>query len=253
MLSHSLKIATVACAVLAAPLLQAADPKPSAAILAAVADSSRPPADTERDANRKPAEVIAFAGIKPGDQVVELLPGGGYFTRIFSKVVGDKGSVLALVPARNPNAPANAPDPAARVNAIAASPGYGNLKIGTLDPTAKQDGKADIVWTSLNYHDLHNRPGADLTPYNKMAFDALKSGGVYIVIDHAARPGADASEMAKLHRIDAELVKGEVLSVGFKLDGESKVLANPADDHTAEVHGTIRGTTDQFTLKFRKP
>ena len=107
--------ASVATARMTAPAADAAEKVP-AAISAAVADAARPDADKQRDADRKPAESIAFAGIKKGDHVAELLPGGGYFTRIFSKVVGDKGVVYALAPPPRPDAPAGAPDPAAAVD-----------------------------------------------------------------------------------------------------------------------------------------
>jgi predicted methyltransferase len=253
MLRHSCSIASAALAawVITVPLAHAADKVP-AAISAAVADKSRPAEDQARDANRKPGEVIAFAGIKKGDHIAELLPGGGYFTRIFAKVVGDKGVVYALTPPRRPDAPAGAPDPAAAANLIAAE--NKNVKVETLNPDKLAPEPVDLVWTSDNYHDVHNRPNADLGAFNKSAFDALKPGGVYIVIDHAAAPGAGATVTSTLHRIDPETVKSEVTSAGFKLESESAVLKNPEDPHTANVRDpSIRGKTDQFVLKFRKP
>ena len=233
--------------VVAAPLAQASD-KISAGISAAVADAGRPAEDKERDANRKPAESIAFAGIKKGDHVAELLPGGGYFTRIFSKVVGDKGVVYALVPPPRPNGP----DPAAAANAIAAADK--NVKVATLGQDKLAPEPVDVVWTSQNYHDLHNRPNADLAAFNKNVFDALKPGGTYLVLDHAAEAGSGTRDTSTLHRIDPEVVKTEVTAAGFKLEGSSDVLKNPQDPHTANVRDpSIRGKTDQFILKFRKP
>ena len=233
--------------VVAAPLAQASD-KISAGISAAVADAGRPAEDKERDANRKPAETIAFAGIKKGDHVAELLPGGGYFTRIFSKVVGDKGVVYALVPPPRPNGP----DPAAAANAIAAADK--NVKVATLGQDKLAPEPVDVVWTSQNYHDLHNRPNADLAAFNKNVFDALKPGGTYLVLDHAAEAGSGTRDTSTLHRIDPEVVKTEVTAAGFKLEGSSDVLKNPQDPHTANVRDpSIRGKTDQFILKFRKP
>jgi predicted methyltransferase len=229
----------------------AADKVP-AAVSAAVADSARPAADKERDANRKPAEVVAFAGIKSGDHVAELLPGGGYFTRIFSKVVGDKGVVYAITPMRRPDAPAGAPDPAAGANAIAAD--YKNVKVSTLNPEKLAPEPVDLVWTSLNYHDVHNRPNADLGAFNKAVFDALKPGGTYIVIDHAAEKGSGTRDTSTLHRIDPDVVKKEVTAAGFTFEGESNVLRNSQDPHTAGVRdASIRGKTDQFVFKFKKP
>src|SRR5690349_11853842 len=134
MLRHSCSIASAALAawvVAAVPVAHAADKVP-AAITAAVADKSRPAEDQARDANRKPAEVIAFAGIKKGEHIAELFPGGGYFTRIFAKVVGDNGVVYAITPHPRPDAPAGAPDPAAAVNLIAAE--NKNVKVVPLDP-----------------------------------------------------------------------------------------------------------------------
>jgi predicted methyltransferase len=229
----------------------AADAVP-AYVKAAVDDAARPEADKQRDANRKPAEIVAWAGIKPGQKVADMLPGGGYFTRIFSKVVGPQGVVYALAPARPANAPANAPDFAAAVKKIAEDPQYKNVRVG--DMNAGPAEKVDVAWTSLNYHDLHNRPNADLAAFNKQVFDSLKPGGTYIVIDHAAAKGSGASSTQALHRIDEDLVKSEVTAAGFKFANESKILANPKDDHTTKnSDSNIRGQTDQFALKFTKP
>jgi predicted methyltransferase len=227
--------------------------KPSAAA-AAVADTARPDADRARDADRKPAELIAFAGIKAGDKVGDIMPGGGYFTRLFSVVVGPKGAVHALPPARAANAPANAPDPAAAVKAIAADAHYANVKVGSSDVATPVAEKLDVMWTSLNYHDLQNRPNADLKAFNKWVYDSLKPGGTYIVIDHAAKAGAGKTTTSTLHRIEPAFVKQEVLAAGFRFAGETAALQNPADDHSQVVRESgIRGKTDQFVFKFRKP
>jgi predicted methyltransferase len=221
---------------------------------AAIADPARPDADRQRDADRKPAEMIAFAGIHAGSKVSELLPGGGYFTRIFSKVVGPTGKVYALVPPRPANAPAGMPDFAAPMNALAADTRYGNISVQSFDPAAKSPELVDLVWTSLNYHDLHNRPNPDLMPYNKMVFNALKPGGVYIVVDHVAEAGSGARDTSIFHRIDPALVKTEVTAAGFEFVGESNALRNPADPHNVSLRDpSIRGKTDQFVYKFRKP
>jgi predicted methyltransferase len=228
--------------------------KPSAAVAAAVADKARPDADRTRDADRKPAEVIAFAGIKAGDKVGDIMPGGGYFTRLFSAVVGSKGTVYALAPPRAANAPANAPDMAAAVKAIAADAHYANVKVGSSDVATPVPEKLDVMWTSLNYHDFQNRPEGYMKSYNKWVFDALKPGGTYIVIDHAAKVGAGKSVTSTLHRVEPAYVKQEVIAAGFQFVGESKVLENPADDRSQLVRETgIRGKTDQFVFKFRKP
>jgi predicted methyltransferase len=224
-------------------------------IAAAVADGSRPDADKARDANRKPAEVLAFTGVKSGAQIAELLPGGGYFTRILSKAVGSSGHVYALVPAPAADAPADATDFAARVKAIAADPNYANVSV-VVEPFTKLavPVPVDLVWTSQNYHDLHNFPGLDVGIFNKLVFDDLKPGGIYLVLDHRAEPGSGGRDTKTLHRIDPETVKKEVLAAGFVFVGGSDLLRQPGDDHSVKVFDpTVRGNTDQFILKFRKP
>ena len=240
---------------MAALMLSPAYAKNPDAISAAIADTSRPDADKQRDANRKPAETLAFAGVRPSDRVAELLPGGGYFTRLFSKVVGAGGHVYALVPAPSPNAPPDAPDFAARVKAIAADPNYSNVSV-VIQPFAqlKAPEPVDLVWTSQNYHDFHNFPGVDVAVFNQLVFDALKPGGTYLVLDHAAEPGSGARDTSTLHRIDPETVKKEVLAAGFVLVGASDLLRQADDAHAVKVFDpSIRGKTDQFILKFRKP
>jgi predicted methyltransferase len=258
MISRSIaRIALTTCAlavtaVLAAPAVLAADAVP-AYIQAAVADASRPAADKERDVNRKPAESVAFAGVKQGDKVGELMPGGGYFTRVLSKAVGAKGVVYAMAP--TPAAPpaGAAPRPNALAT-LAAEPGYGNIKLASMDVTAKLPEPVDVMWTSQNYHDFANRSDADLAALNKMVFDALKPGGVFLVIDHASAPGAGKTATRTLHRIDPEAVKKDLAAAGFVFESESKLLQNPKDPHSAAAHdASFRGMTDQFMLKFRKP
>jgi predicted methyltransferase len=239
-------------------IASAAPPAPAPipdAISAAVNDNSRPGTDKVRDVNRLPAETIAFAGVKPGDLVGELLPGGGYYTRILSKVVGAQGHVYAFAQKQPANAPSDMPDINVRIRSLAQEPGFGNVTVVEQPLTnATFPVPLDLIWTSQNYHDFHNLPGLDIAVLNKQIFDALKPGGIYLVLDHAAAKGADISVTKTLHRIDADTVKKEQLAAGFKLDGSSKLLANDADPHTAAVFDpSIRGKTDQFILKFRKP
>src|SRR5271168_411039 len=223
-------------------------------IAAAVADSNRPDADKLRDANRKPAQTLEFLGVKPGEQVAELLPGGGYFTRIFSKAVGPSGHVYALVPERPASAPANLPDLAGAVKAIAADPNYPNVTV-VIQPLTKlvTPTPVDLVFTAQNYHDLHNFP-VDVVAFNRTILDSLKPGGLYVVLDHSAPAGSGLADTKTLHRIDVEAVKQEVTAAGFEFVGASDILANAADSRTAMVFDpSIRGKTDQFILKFRKP
>jgi predicted methyltransferase len=236
----------------AAPATQPAIPR---YIEKAVADSNRPETDRSRDANRKPAACLAFAGVKPGEQVVELLPGSGYFTRLFSDIVGPKGKVYAVAPPRRPNTPADRPDPAAPVQAIAGDPHYSNVvvMVGRFsDLQLPKD--VDLVWTSQNYHDLHNIANVNVLDIDKGVFAALKPGGIYLVLDHSAEQGSGFRDTSTLHRIDEEAVKKEVMLAGFEFLGESEALRNPNDPRTAKVFDpSIRGKTDQFILKFRKP
>jgi predicted methyltransferase len=257
LMNRSLKVLRTlvpALLVTGAGLASAASAVP-AFLAAAIANPSRPAEDVARDADRKPAETLMFTGIAPGEQIAELLPGGGYFTRIMAKAVGANGHVYALVPARQPDDPPNTPDFSARVKAIAADPAYANVSV-VVEPFGqlKTPVPVDLVWTSQNYHDLHNLPGLDLGVFNQMVFEALKPGGTYLILDHATEPGVGSSQTSTLHRIDPEIVKREVLAAGFVFAGESNLLRNPQDPHTAKVFDpTIRGRTDQFILKFKKP
>ena len=242
-------VALAAC--LSAPCLAVDVP---AAVSATVADKARPVADTERDTNRKPTETLAFAGIRPGLQIAELIPGGGYYTRLLSGLAGPKGHVYALTPPPRPNGP----DPTAAANAIAADAHYGNVTVLPLSYTDRTLGLSqpvDVVWTSGNYHDIRNSQTSDgMKDFNKRVFEALKSGGTYIVIDHATAAGRGADDTKTLHRIDPETVKAEVTAAGFSLSGNSDALHNANDPHSAPVFdASIRGKTDQFILKFVKP
>jgi predicted methyltransferase len=223
-------------------------------VTAAIADSGRPATDTSRDANRHPAELLAFAGIKPGMKVVDLLPGGGYFTRIFAKTVGPKGFVYAYY--------SNGADDRLRkagkdpdnqgADLKAAYPNVGVVHgplAGFVTPEP-----VDLVWTSDNLHDMHNGPaGADLPKALKGIHDSLRKGGIFLVIDHRAAKGAGAEVTSTLHRQDEDIAKTEIEAAGFKLVGESKVLTNPSDDNTKKVfEAGEHDHTDQFVLKFRK-
>jgi predicted methyltransferase len=220
-------------------------------IQAAVAEPTRPERDRQRDADRKPEQVIAFAGIKPGEQVGELMPGGGYFTRIFCRIVGLSGHVYAIsvTPVikreRPPAADGAQETPNPCTNVIADSKDAADFSL---------PGGLDVVWTSENYHDLHNQMFGtpDMKVFDAAIFKALKPGGVFIVEDHAAQAGSGARDTETLHRIDAKLVRQEVTSAGFVFVAASELLHNAADPHTAKVF-EMHGKSDKFLLKFRKP
>jgi predicted methyltransferase len=235
---------------LGAPLaLRAAQAAVPAAVTAAVADPKRPDDDRKMDADRKPAEVVAFAGVKAGQTVAEYLPGGGYYTRILSDVVGPKGKIWALE--TTTWGPKNIDE---TKKAIAGLPNV-TLDLAPLGEFSTP-GKADVFWTTLNYHDLHIARYAkvDMAAFNKKVFDALKPGGIYFILDHQGAPGTTDEVTSKIHRIERDTVVREVTAAGFKLVAESDLLRHPADDHTKTVFDpSVRLKTDQFILKFKKP
>jgi len=212
---------------------------------------TRPVEDTARDAVRKPVDMVAFAGIKSGMTVVDMIPGTGYFTRVFSVAAGPKGKVVAVVPAA---AEAAYPEAAKAVRALSTQ-GFGNVSVvaSPLDPSLA--GSVDVFWTAQNYHDLHNSlPPEGVIGFDKAVFSTLKSGGVFVIVDHAAADNSGLSATNTLHRIDPATIKAEVTAAGFVFDGESPVLRNPADPRTANVFDpTIRGKTDQVVYRFKKP
>jgi predicted methyltransferase len=221
----------------------------------AVADSSRPESDTTRDADRKPAQTLAFAGIKSGDKVADYVADSGYFTRLFADIVGSTGHVYAVAPTAFFQFEHF-------VKAVADLQGYAVTHPNvTVTTSAALEGlkfpeKLDLFWISRNYHDLHDKfmGPVDTAAFNKAVYNALKPGGVYVILDHSAAPGAAVEVTETLHRIESSTVRREVESAGFKFDSESSILANPADPRSAQVFDkTIRGHTDQFILKFRKP
>jgi len=219
-----------------------------AAIAAAVADAGRPDADKARDVHRKPAQIVAFAGVKPGDKVAEFLPGGGYYTRILSKTVGPQGHVYVLIP----TAFAQRPGGLDAINALATQ--LGNVTVVATDLTNfTLPEPVDLAWTSENYHDMHNGPTPSFAGVNTATFRALKPGGIYFVEDHAAAPGAGTSATSTLHRIEASAAIAEITAAGFALDAQSDLLANPDDPKTAGVRDpSIQGETEKFALRFRK-
>ena len=222
-------------------------------IAAALADPARG-ADKDIDVRRKPGEILSFGGLKPGDKVVDLIPGSGYFTKIFAKTVGPKGHVYVIWP--NEYAAESHPDPENSAK-LAASPGFENVSVLTQPAAAfSTPAKVDLVFTSQNYHDYPDKFMGHVDPvaFDRQVFKALKPGGVFLVVDHVAEAGSGLRDTDTLHRIDPAIVKKQAASAGFVFAGESDVLRNPADDHTKLVFDkTIRGHTDQFIYKFRKP
>lgn len=241
------------------PLAATAQPTPPASsttvpayVEKAINDPARA-ADRKDDARRKMAQVMTFAGVKPGDKVLELVPGSGYWTRVFSRIVGPDGHVYTVWP-----------DEMAKYSAKSfanwqdlVKNTYTNVSL-LKQPAAALSvpQKVDIVFTSENYHDYHDpfMGPVDMKKFDKEVYDALKPGGVFIVIDHIAPAGSGVSDTNTLHRIDPEVVKQEVESAGFVFDGSSDALINPNDPLDIKVFDpSIRGHTSQFIFRFKKP
>ena len=210
-------------------------------------------ADRKDDARRQIAAVMTFAGVKPGDKVLELDPGSGYWTRVFSRIVGPNGHVYTVWP-----------DEMAKYSEKSFANWQGLVKdtyknVSLLKQPAAQlsvPQKVDVVFTSQNYHDYHDpfMGPVDMKKFDKEVYDALKPGGVLIVIDHIAPAGSGISDTNTLHRIDPEVVKQEFASAGFVFDGSSDALVNPKDPLDVKVFDpSIRGHTSQFIYRFKKP
>jgi predicted methyltransferase len=210
--------------------------------------------DVQVDARRKGPQLVEFAQVKPGQRVLELIPGGGYFTRLFSLSVGPTGRVYAVWPTEYDKV--SHPDSDVMRKMAAAAP-FNNVRVVVQPAKALSAPEpVDLVFTSQNYHDYPDKFMGPTDPaiLNAAVFKALKPGGLYVIVDHRGRPGSGSTQTETLHRIDIETVKRQAKAAGFVLDGESKLLANPRDPLNVPVFDkSIRGSTDQFALRFRKP
>lgn len=231
----------------------ASEPGPALAPLieAAVSDQTRLADQVERDAGRKPAELIAFSGIQPGETIADIAVGGGYYTAILSRYLGDDGKIHAVDPARIfeafPQAAEGFPnyienDPRANVT----------YSVQELDAFEVSE-PLDHILMVLYYHDTL-WTGEDRDKMNAAFFDALKPGGSFLVVDHDGEPGAAAEIGKTLHRMDCTLISPEVTRAGFVLEASADFLENPDDPLTVSVFDPEwRGKTDRCVLKFRKP
>lgn len=214
-------------------------------------------ADKKDDARRQMARVMTFTGAKPGDKVLELLPGSGYWTRVFSQVVKPGGHVYTVWP------DSTKPDSKSWASwaKLVKTQHYSDVTMLREDMNKPHaPASVDIVFTSENYHDLQDpfwgpdKQPVDIAAFNKAIFDALKPGGVFIVTDHIAPAGSGISDTNTLHRIDPAVVKKEVEAAGFVFDGSSDALINPRDPLDVKVFDpSIRGHTSQFIYRFKKP
>jgi len=203
---------------------------PTDYVAAAIAAADRPPEQVARDAERQPEAVLTFAGVKPGDRVADFMSGGGYFTRLFSHIVGRNGHVYAFLPEEQlKNC---SPDEVAGTRALEHGV-YSNVSVLTA-PVGRfrLPEPVDLVWTSLNFHDLYDSfmGSANVSQVARAMFEALKPGGELMVIDHVAEAGSGIRDTETLHRIDPEVI------VRLRV-----------------FDAAVRGRTDQVILKFRKP
>ncbi len=236
-------------AAIAAPV--AAAPKAAGFIANAVSNPARPAElRTTVDRLRKPAETLAFSGVKPGMTVGEFYPGGGYFTMMLSGAVGPKGHVYGLENQGWKGA----------VDADKALLAAGKWKNVSIDfqpfGTVDFPKPLDLAWVTQNYHDLKiaEYGKVDTLAFDRAVYKALKPGGIFFILDHQGRPGMTDADIAKLHRINRDVVVREVTSAGFKLVAEGRFLRRPGDDHTKSIFDkAIQGHTDQYALKFVKP
>ena len=221
----------------------------------AVSDPSRPAEDTARDANRRPAATLAFIGIRPGDRIADYASGAGYFTRLFSSAVGPTGRVYASVPSELLVYP-NIVKGLADTQSWSAKHPNVSVTLASALPAARYPEPLDVFWIGQNYHDLLDdfMGPVDMVAFNRAVYAALKPGGYYVILDHVAAPGSPANVTDTLHRIEPATVRRQVEAAGFRFVASSDILANPADPHTeGPFNPSIRGRTDQFLFKFRKP
>ena len=233
---------------LSAGALRAAPMDPTAA----VADATRPDADRSLDAARHPADILTAIGLHAGQTIADVWP-GAYWDRLFADVVGPNGKVYAVHLTEADKAE------------HAMTPGDGSApypehptitSVVTTANTLTLPTKADVVWIRQNYHDLYDpfMGPADVPAFNKSVFKSLRSGGLFVVIDHSAPDGSKLAMTNTAHRIDSQVVKDDMKAAGFVFVKESNVLRNPADLRTALVFDPkVKGHTDQFVYIFRKP
>ena len=203
------------------------------------------------------SELVRFARVEPGCTVIDVYPGDGDWTRLFSDAVGPEGRVYSFVPTEIVQVKNDAVVPA---RALAEEPGRENVSPVSADLVALPEvtQPADVLWMHLFYHDLHTAliqaRGATAAAFNRAVFERLKPGGAYVIVDHAAAAGTGTSITQALHRIDPASVRVEVEAAGFVLEAESTILAHTDDPHTAKVFDpAIKGRTDRFAYRFVKP
>ena len=236
-----------------------------------LASPDRRPADRTNDIRRKPAQMLAFIGVRPGMVALDLSAGGGYTTELIARATGPEGRVYGQSRPRNPDGPKPpAPEGAAAPAALAAAPSSSPLALaeraknpaaGNIvavvrifeDPAPPEVASSglDLVTLMFNYHDL-GWLGVDRARMNRAVFAALKPGGLYVIADHSGRPGTGISESGTLHRVEEAFVRREVEAAGFRLASSGDFLRNPADPRDKNTPEPPQ-SKDEFVLKFVKP
>lgn len=240
-------------AALAAPACGSAEP---ADVAAAVASARRPDMK-QQDAGRKPVEVLTFLGVQKGDRALDIVTGGGgYYAEILGKAVGPQGSVVAWEPIAFY-------DDVAKVRLKDVTDRVPNVELLTSpwSPIPLKPASFDFVLMHMIYHefywesDQYKIPRVDPDKVLANIFAATKPGGVVGVVDHVAKAGGNPRNVVdKLHRIDPAVVRADFERAGFVFEGESEVLRNPQDDLGKLIFDpAVRGKTDRFVYKFRKP
>jgi predicted methyltransferase len=246
---------TTAITILAvAGLALAAEVTSSNHIAKAIAAEGRSEKDLTRDATSKPAEVLAFFGLEPGDVVIDLFGGGGYYTELAARVVGDEGTVYFH------NNQAYIPFVEKEVDQRFADHRLDDVVrlVSEADDLGLPEEQADVVLMIMCYHDLYfvddSWPEIDREHFWKQVHASLRPGGTLAVVDHVAEAGTGSSAVQDLHRIDKEYARTDIEAAGFVFEAESDVLRNPDDDHTLIVFDPeIRRKTDRFVYRFTKP
>lgn len=222
----------------------------------AVSMPGRPADAVALDAGRKPAEVLAFLGLKPGMAAADIMTGSGYWAELLANAVGPKGKVTAFEPAQF----YNDPEEQKIWKALTARRQDIDFVRYPFESWSAGGRRFDFAIINLNYHDLYwesakyGIPRTDPHVFLQALFSAMKPGAVVGIIDHVGPAGDTRAIVEKLHRIDPAVVRADFEAAGFTLEAESPLLGNPADDHGKLVFAAdIRGKTDRFLYRFRKP
>ena len=253
---RTLKLLTLSLALAGVSTLGAvAHAKPADVSAAVAAAANRSEDNVKLDEGRKPAEVLTFLGLRSGMQAIDMFGANRYWAEIMAPAVGPKGHVTVWEPTQFYGKEA-----AEKFAAFQAKVPNTHLVVTPFEALALPENSYDFMMLNLNYHDVYWESAkygvVKMEPdvFLKTVYASMRPGGIVGVIDHVGNPGDTRETVEKYHRIDPAVVKADFEKAGFKLEAESDILKNPADDHTLLVFDPkIRGKTDRFVYKFRKP